>query len=240
MKVLVTSGGTRINLDSVRHIGNMSNGTLGSRLAKDFLLSGDEVIFFRAEKSKSPMKAEIDFASESIEENIKCFENAKNRWEAFSYRYKEHTYKTFEDYQNGLEHLISLYKPDVVILAAAVSDYAPETVVEGKIRTKETLNIALKPLPKVISNVRKWAGENAFVVGFKLLVDVSKKELLEAAEKSFVENRLDLVCANDLRSILNGHHEISIINGRTLPLLISHQKLKDEITKEFLFKKGKN
>jgi len=238
MKVLITSGGTRIAIDSVRHIGNMSNGTLGTRLAKDFLLSGDEVIFFRAEKSKSPMKAEIDFASESIDENLKCFENAKGRWEAFSHHYKEHTYKSFEDYQSGLEHLIAIYKPDLIILAAAVSDYAPETVVKGKIRTKENLNIVLKPLPKVISSVRKWAGEKAFIIGFKLLVDVKESELLEAAEKSFVDNSLDLVCANDLRSILNGNHEIAIINGRTSPLIISHKTLKDEIMKEFVFKKG--
>ncbi|MCK9154718.1 MAG: hypothetical protein M0P12_01240 [Paludibacteraceae bacterium] len=213
MRVLISSGGTKIGLDLVRHIGNMSNGTLGSRLGRDFLKIADEVIFFRAEKSKSPMIAEVNFANSNLEANTKNFEQAKANWEQTGYKYHEHTYKSFEDYQSGLENLITLYKPDIIILAAAVSDYAPETVVQGKIRSKGNLDIHLVPLPKVISKVRDWAGDKATIVGFKLLVDVDKQELIDSAKKSLVENKLDLVCANDLRSILNGNHLIHLVDS---------------------------
>jgi phosphopantothenate-cysteine ligase len=208
MKILITSGGTKIPLDLVRHIGNMSNGTLGSRMAKELLEKGHEVLFFRAEKSKSPMSMNVDFNDEYEIPQIQDWTDLRDFYENHKDKYTEFWYKTFEDYQEGLETIIKEYKPDMVILAAAVSDYAPETVVKGKIRSKGDLTIQLKPLPKVISNVREWAGDKAKIVGFKLLVDVEEKELLDAAFDSLNKNKLDLVCANDLRTILNGSHKL--------------------------------
>lgn len=37
MKILITSGGTRVPIDSVRHIANMSTGRYGAELADAFL-----------------------------------------------------------------------------------------------------------------------------------------------------------------------------------------------------------
>lgn len=211
MKVLITSGGTKIPIDSVRHIGNMSNGTLGAKLAKSALIGGNEVFFFRAEKSKSPMSVNVDLMNQSMIEASTAFQETVEMAQEYGHKYTEITYKTFDDYQTKLPQIIALYKPDVIILAAAVSDYAPETVVNGKIRTKDNLNIPLVPLPKVISSVRGWAGDKAKIIGFKLLVDVSQEELIGAAFDSLKKNRLDLVCANDLRTILNGEHMLHLV-----------------------------
>lgn len=214
MKILITSGGTRVKIDSVRHIGNMSNGTLGAKMAKQALSAGHEVIFFRAEKSKSPMQLTLDFDNLHPDECRELFEEQFNFHHNFSHLFYDYKYVSFEDYQNRLEALISLHKPDMIILAAAVSDYAPETVVEGKIRSKSDLSIHLKPLPKVISEVRKWAGQKAYIVGFKLLFDVSFEDLIEAATQSAKNNDLDCVCANDLRSVFNGKHTLYLAHSQ--------------------------
>ena len=40
MKVLITSGGTKVPIDTVRHIGNMSSGTFGAKIAFQLLELG--------------------------------------------------------------------------------------------------------------------------------------------------------------------------------------------------------
>lgn len=218
MKVLITSGGTKISIDSVRSITNMSNGTLGSRLARKALENNNEVIFFRAEKSKSPMSITLDLTKQNLNSAELDAEDVINFYKCYSHRYTDITYKTFEDYQAKLQQIIALYKPDMIILAAAVSDYAPETVMNGKIRTNGDLNIPLKPLPKVISNVMEWAGPKAKIVGFKLLVNVPDSELIEAAKESLIKNKLDFVCANDLTTLLKGDHKIHVISEGEIKL----------------------
>lgn len=54
MKVLITSGGTKVPIDPVRDITNMSSGTFGSKIATEFLKTGQHVSFVMAEKSKTP------------------------------------------------------------------------------------------------------------------------------------------------------------------------------------------
>lgn len=216
MKILITSGQTKIAIDSVRHIGNMSHGTLGSRMAKEFLEKGHEIIFFRSEGSKSPMSITFDFYKDKEHPNYETWYAFREFYYCFNDFYTEKSYKGFYDYQSGLKELIETHKPDMIVLAAAVSDYEPETTVNGKIRTKENLNIQLKPLPKVISSVREWARKDTKIVGFKLLVDVSEQELLDAAKESVIKNKLDCVCANDLRSILNGDHTLFVCDQESV------------------------
>ena len=40
MRILITSGGTKVMIDGVRHISNMSKGTFGSAICKSFLEKG--------------------------------------------------------------------------------------------------------------------------------------------------------------------------------------------------------
>lgn len=213
MKILITSGGTKIPIDKVRSITNMSNGTLGAKMATSALYYGHEVIFMKAEKSKSPMQVTIDLAKDGLTAAEQQFRAVKSCWNGSYQRYREHTYKTFDDYQSLLPQLITLYKPDVIILAAAVSDYAPKTVVNGKIRSGNDLNIELQPLPKCISTVRLNAPV-AFIIGFKLLVDSTHDDLIAAARHSLKTNDLDLVCANNLNTILEGNHTLYMVNDQ--------------------------
>ena len=216
MKILITSGGTKVKIDSVRHIANMSSGTFGSRIASEALQAGHEVIFLKAKNSKSPMLPELidGMSTDDLEKEFKKCLSFREKYGARSIdgrKFTEFTYSEFEEYSDNLKYIINLFEPDVIVLAAAVSDYGIANPMEGKIRSKSDLTLNLTPLPKVISTVRDLAPK-AIIVGFKLLVNSTKEELIEAADKSLMQNKLDLVVANDLRDIKNNDHALYLVS----------------------------
>lgn len=213
-RVLITSGGTKIPIDRVRHIANMSSGTFGSKIALETLKAGSHVDFFYAENSKTPFTFNANLISGDISnylDSMNRLESIKDDIKNYGKNYSESTYKTFDEYHNKLESIIKNTKPDVIVLAAAVSDYGVENYVDGKIRSRHTsdMSINLVPLPKIISKVRQWH-PNAYIVGFKLLVDSTKEELLEASKKSIEENDCDMIVGNDLRDIKENNHKLLI------------------------------
>lgn len=201
MRVLITSGGTKVPIDSVRDITNMSSGTFGSKIARQFLLAGHDVTFFRARDSKSPFKFEWDFVKQGVgHEYIDCLEFYRSYWR----NYSEREFRNFDDYESGLWELLGGSRFDIVLLAAAVSDYGVVPV-EGKIRSGGDLRIDLFPYPKLISQVRERCPD-VCLVGFKLLVGSTDEQLREAVLGSIAVNDCDLVVGNDLSHIrANGH-----------------------------------
>jgi len=82
---------------------------------------------------------------------------------------------------------------DCLIMAAAVSDYAPLKQAKSKIKkTNKSLTIKLKPTVDIL----KWAGKNKkknqIVVGFAL----EDKAIRTRAEKKLKEKNLDMIVAN--------------------------------------------
>jgi phosphopantothenoylcysteine synthetase/decarboxylase len=59
MRVLLTSGGTKISIDKVRSITNMSSGTFGSAICKAFLEEGHDIDFLMADGSKNPFELRL-------------------------------------------------------------------------------------------------------------------------------------------------------------------------------------
>ena len=196
MKVLVTSGGTVIKIDSVRKICNMSKGTFGSKIGQHFIKfllenNKDELTFLHAKDSKLPPY----FGNDNYEKHIHN-------------RMKTVEYVTFDDYAKELDNCLK-DQPDIIVLAAAVSDYGIENPIDGKIRSGDDLVIRLKPLPKLISTVREKCPK-AVICGFKLLVNSTEDELKNAVENSLIKNKCDLVVGNDLRDIKNNSHQLLI------------------------------
>lgn len=210
MKILVTSGGTKIPIDRVRDITNMSSGTFGSKIALEFLKLKQDVVFFCAEKSRNPFKVEVDMLNDEwgqiTEKLLKQYEERVY----FKEHYMEYTYKTFDQYAESLKFIIGVEQPDIIVLAAAVSDYGIDKPFDGKIRSDDMLNIQLKSLPKIISMIKEWAPK-AKLVGFKLLVDSKKYQLIAAAEESVVKNGCDMVVANDLQDIKDNQHRLQLV-----------------------------
>lgn len=208
MKVLITSGGTKIPIDSVRDITNMSTGTFGSKIAEECLNNNHSVHFIRAKDSKSPMRFTVDFNKQSSLQDLYDKIPERMDWKS---RYTESEYKTFEQYERCLQFGITGENPDVVVLAAAVSDYHVAKPMNGKFRSNDMLNIKLESLPKLINKVKGIWSPNVKLVGFKLLVGSIRNELIAAARKSIVENGCDMVVANDLEHIKSNKHKVLLV-----------------------------
>jgi phosphopantothenoylcysteine synthetase/decarboxylase len=228
MNVIVTSGGVKVPLDPVRDITNLSKGTFGAKLAKGFLDEFHDVHFFCAKNSRTPFRFEQQFfeiaaAAESIpHEHLFDYQKRHAIWLEWcarhGARYQETEYRNFDDYRSGLEELIKekasfggrYERPDVILLAAAVSDFIADSTDE-KARSKDELTIQLRPAEKIISRVKEWAPD-AVLVGFKLLVGCTKEELVKAAVSSIETNGCDLVIANDLNSLKAGNHQVLLVD----------------------------
>lgn len=233
--ILVTSGGTQINIDPVRHfvnwwpedehydpigLKNMSRGTFGSMIANEFLKQGHRVIFLCAKHSKRPYT--IPFNARQCMTNPDYWFNFETDrfnlcklFQSFGHNYSEIEYDTFDDYANKLELILKGemnafgWKPNITVLAAAASDYGVVEHTE-KIRSGDALQIQMFPLPKLISRVKEWCPDTT-LVGFKLLVETDPENLIEAAKKSIKANGCEMVVANDLASIRANNHTVYFV-----------------------------
>ena len=189
MKILITSGGTKIPIDRVRSITNMSKGTFGSRIADAFFNEGlkkfrngnehgysiEKITFFMAKDSKMP------FTDKRLMYDIHATVAGYVPAELFEY-------STFDDYKNGIEKLLTKETYDIIVVAAAVSDYGVANYYDGKYRSREDdMCIKLVKLPKILPIMRKLA-PNSVICGFKLLVDSTEDELVEAMRKQIAES----------------------------------------------------
>jgi phosphopantothenate-cysteine ligase len=226
MRILITSGGTKVKVDRVRHLGNMSNGTFGSRIALQLLrnappLSHPQALcrltFLHANHSKTPFCLPMDVTSDSYEEQLLAVTNLRKEYQDYSMIYNEPVFKDFEEYTKLLRTFTRASQTsagfNIVVLAAAVSDYLVANYVDGKIRSKDALNIELTPAPKLISEIHKRLPK-CDLIGFKLLVDSTDQELIAAAQESAVKNNCALVVANDLRDIVQGKHRVLLVTKR--------------------------
>jgi phosphopantothenoylcysteine decarboxylase/phosphopantothenate--cysteine ligase len=88
-------------------------------------------------------------------------------------------------------------KPDIVVMAAAVADYAPASKSAEKIGTRDgRLELSLVATKKIVDEVKK--NGNPFLVAFKADYGVSNETLIEKAHAKLKESNADLVVANDI------------------------------------------
>jgi phosphopantothenoylcysteine synthetase/decarboxylase len=213
MKVLLTSGGTRTAIDAVRHVGNMSSGTFGNHLCRAFLY---------AKGSKCPHELRLSLGQALLEPQsddwTSCVQHGLGDLvaEQFGFlascrdRYRPTWYDNFDGYAAELFRLIGSVRPDIVVLAAAVSDYAPVKA-EGKISSElDEMTIRLEKTPKLIRKVKDVLPE-CFLVGFKLLVDSTQEQLEAAMADQMAKARTDMVVGNDLRDIKAARHVLTIL-----------------------------
>ncbi len=124
-------------------------------------------------------------------------------------------------------------KFDIVIMAAAPSDYTPEKPSNSKIKSKNAkMTVKLTRVPKIIDQVKKLQ-KDVFLVGFKALARVSKKELENEARRKMKESKADLMVANDVGSPRYRknpeNNEVLIVDSKKV--LASGWKTKEKIAK---------
>jgi phosphopantothenoylcysteine decarboxylase/phosphopantothenate--cysteine ligase len=89
---------------------------------------------------------------------------------------------------DGIDH-------DLVIVPAALADFAPAELVEGKIPSGKPRQVLLNPVPKVLPIIRRKCGN---VIGFKAESGLSHSDLEGRARARLDEYGLKAVVANDI------------------------------------------
>lgn len=220
MNILITSGGTSERIDQVRSITNHSTGQLGKMIAEHCLAEGASVTLLTTAKAVKP----------DPHENL--------------------TIKIIEDTEQlltAMEGLVPAH--DVLIHSMAVSDYKPvymagfEEVLassdlaefleksnsESKISSADDYQVLfLNKNPKIIGKVKEW-NPNIRLIGFKLLVGVSKEELLATARASLEKNQAELIVANDLTEISSGQHHAYLLGANTVTEAFSKEEIAEQL-----------
>ena len=206
-KVLMTAGPTIEYIDPIRIITNQSSGKTGVLLASELISSGAKVTLVYGPGIEKPPKGAKIIKISTSKEMFNVVKKEMN--------------KEF----------------DIVIMAAAVSDYTPENISKNKIKSiKNKIKISLKKTPKIIDQIKKYQ-KNVFLVGFKAETNLSKKELITLAKKKMNESAADMIVANDIGSIRYRKNpesnEVLIINSHKV---ISSGWIKKEKIAKFIRK----
>ena len=87
---------------------------------------------------------------------------------------------------------------DIIILAAAVSDFRPEFSSSDKITTdRDSFVIKLVPTSKIVNQVKNIQ-RKTFLVAFKAEYHVSDRILMERSYRKLLDSDADMVVANDV------------------------------------------
>jgi len=88
--------------------------------------------------------------------------------------------------------LSELKRHDVLIMAGAVCDFRPKTVLSGKIKRKGVLRIRFLKNPDILASIPEKTRKNKIIVGFAL----ETENLIKNAVKKMTNKRLDFIIAN--------------------------------------------
>lgn len=114
---------------------------------------------------------------------------------------------------------------EAVAASSDMTEFLNKTNSESKISSQDDVQVLfLKKTPKIISLVKKW-NPDIRLIGFKLLVDVSKEELLKTARASLIKNQAEIIVANDLTDISNHEHKAYLVGNDT----VTQAQSKEEI-----------
>ncbi|MDE6211469.1 MAG: bifunctional phosphopantothenoylcysteine decarboxylase/phosphopantothenate--cysteine ligase CoaBC [Clostridia bacterium] len=161
-RVLVTAGATRENIDGVRFITNRSSGKMGVEIAKSAAKRGAEVILV-----KGLTQVEIP----SYITRVVSVESTAQMYDAVMENYKD---------------------CDVIIKAAAPSDYRPVEAVSQKLKGEE-ITLKLTKNPDIAKAVGEVKGERKLVV-----FCAETQELMSSAKVKLKSKNADMVVANDV------------------------------------------
>jgi len=238
MNLIITAGGTRERIDTVRTITNEATGKLGSLIAEEFsrrLEDREHTIYYLCGIGSIVPKVR--------DENIHVI-------------YIEGT----SQLQSEMERLLTSHEIHAVVHSMAVSDYRVKTITtmeileniirkkfllstESKSKSESTFDqswniqlseeiksqsfqngtkisseiespiLILEKTPKIISIIKDLR-PGTILVGFKLLSSVNEEVLIKTAYDLLIKNKCDYVFANDTDSIKNGCQEGFLLDER--------------------------
>ncbi len=165
-RALVSAGPTYEPIDPIRFIGNRSTGKMGVAIAKELQNRGADVTLVLG-----PVPEE--FLLPGI--NTIAVNTAQEMYDACHDRSD---------------------RSDIIVMAAAVSDYTPIVTAEEKIKKEnDTLNLELKKTRDILKTLGKEKRADQVLVGFALETNDEKSNAL----KKLDEKNADLIVLNSLR-----------------------------------------
>ncbi|GAA0995288.1 bifunctional phosphopantothenoylcysteine decarboxylase/phosphopantothenate synthase [Subtercola frigoramans] len=140
-----------------------------------------------------------------------------------------HSVETAEELR--VEMIALLPEADLVIMAAAVADYRPRTVSEGKIKkdvTGDVLTLELVKNPDILAELAASKAEHQVVVGFAAETARTQEELLSLGRAKVARKRCDYLVLNTV-----GWTEGFATDGNTIMVLDrdGHRVIEAEGTK---------
>ncbi len=188
-KILITAGPTRAFLDAFRFITNPSSGKMGVALAENALYRGAQVTLIYGPGTYQPPS------------EVKLIR-----------------VQTTEDMLKAVIKELNEIQYDSIILAAAATDYGLLDRKNEKTSSgKDEWILRLKPLPKIIENVKNIRPD-IFLIGFKAEYNTSNDELINRAYQRLLEVGMDLIVANDVSRKGSGFgtdtNEVFIIDSK--------------------------
>jgi phosphopantothenoylcysteine decarboxylase/phosphopantothenate--cysteine ligase len=161
--MLITAGGTREPIDTVRVISNRSSGKMGHALADAANICGYKVILITAS-------------------DLPCNEGVER-----------HQVETSDEMYDAVMSIIN--RADVVVMAAAVSDFKPQQTLTQKLKRKdETTSISLVPAVDILEAVVAKKNAGTYVACFA----AESENVLENASQKFDSKNVDMLIANDI------------------------------------------
>lgn len=216
MNILITSGGTSEKIDRVRSITNHSTGRLGKIISETFLDKGDQVTLVTTPKAVRPAAhPNLTIVQiENVAELLESLEPLVHTHDALIHAMAVSDYTPV--YMTGLE---------TVAASSDMTEFLNKTNSESKISSQDDVQVLfLKKTPKIISLVKEW-NPAIRLIGFKLLVNVTKEELLKTARASLIKNQAEIIVANDLTEISNQEHRAYLVGKDT----VTQAQSKEEI-----------
>ena len=170
IKILVTAGPTLEYIDPIRIITNKSSGKMGVAIVNEALRRRAEVTLIYGHGVASPPQGARVINVE-----------------------------TAEEMRNEVISELKAKDYDLLIATSAVTDFSPEKRCDYKLPSREIheLNIKLKPLPKIIDEVKELCPE-IFLVAFKADYGLSNEELIDSAYELLKASNANQVVANDV------------------------------------------
>lgn len=175
LNVLVTAGPTEEAVDPVRFITNHSSGKMGYAIARMAARRGAKVTLVsgRTALPREPFVETVDILS------------AEDMFDAVTERAPD---------------------MDIIIKAAAVADFTPADPADQKIKKADLIaddtegyggmSISLAPTRDILAYLGEHRTEGQFLCGFAM----ETQDLLKNAAEKLVKKKVDMICANSLKT----------------------------------------
>lgn len=207
-RVLITAGGTREFIDSVRFIGNQSSGKMGINLAIQADKAGFNVTLIAANVDSNLL--DILPKTVTLIEVITAEELLSKTKSLFLHN-------------------------DMLIMAAAVADFKVENKLDHKLKKEELNDITLKLIknPDILLELQKMKKRNQIVIGFA----AETNDVVNNAKSKLKNKKMDAVILNDVSRIDIGFNsndnEVTIFfkSGKEISL---EKNSKEKIAKQII------